>query len=269
MRPALGFGTVASLAGVTTLEGTPNPEAPNPQLPIVQKMRVRYAKRGRLRFTSHRDFARVFERAVRRARLPIGHSSGFSPHPKVSYANASPTGVASEAEYLEVGLTRVCDPEQVRTSLDLALPDGLDVVEVVVAGPGALADRLEASSWEIRLPGVAVADAEGAVARFLAADEVPVQRMMKKGLRTLDCRAVVRSLSARSDAGGEQPCAILALVVRHDTPSVRPDDVLAGLRSSGGLELEQTPIATRLAQGPLDTETGTVGDPLAFDRDAS
>ena len=81
---------------MSTLEGTPNPEAPNPQLPIAQKLRIRYAKRGRLRFTSHRDFARAFERAVRRARVPIAFSSGYSPHPKISYANASPTGAATE-----------------------------------------------------------------------------------------------------------------------------------------------------------------------------
>ena len=69
--------------------------APNPQAIVVQRLRLRYAKRGRLRFTSHRDFARAFERAVRRAGLPIGHSSGYSPHPKISYSNASPTGITS------------------------------------------------------------------------------------------------------------------------------------------------------------------------------
>ena len=254
---------------MTTLEGTPNPEAPNPQLPIVQKLRIRYAKRGRLRFTSHRDFARAFERAVRRAAIPIGFSSGFTPHPKISYANASPTGAASEAEYLEIGMTRPCDPDQVREALDSALPDGIDIVEVVVAKPGALADRLQGSSWEIALPGVTAEHTQSAVDGFLAAEEVLIERMMKRGLRTLDCRAAVLGLSVRSDETPMGPCAILAVVVRHDTPSIRPDDVLAGLRSSGGLTIEQTPIATRLAQGPLDTELGTVGDPLAFDRDAS
>jgi radical SAM-linked protein len=254
---------------VTTLEGTPNPEAPNPQLPIVQKLRVRYAKRGRLRFTSHRDFARAFERAVRRAGIPIGFSSGFTPHPKISYANASPTGAASEAEYLEIGMTRPCDADEVRQLLDGALPPGLDIVDVVVARPGALADRLEGSEWQIALPGVTGEHAQSAVDGFLAADEVLIERMMKKGLRTLDCRAAVLRLSARSGETPVGPCAILDVVVRHDTPSIRPDDVLAGLRSSGGLELEQTPIATRLAQGPLDPEEGSVGDPLAFDRDAS
>ncbi|WP_230973399.1 TIGR03936 family radical SAM-associated protein [Aeromicrobium terrae] len=252
---------------MSTLEGTPNPEAPNPQLPIVQKLRVRYAKRDRLRFTSHRDFCRAFERAVRRARLPIGFSSGYSPHPKISYANASPTGAGSEAEYLEIGLTEPCDPAAVRQALDDSLPPGLDVLEVVVAGQGALADRLQASVWTIRLPDVDVDAAQAAVDAFLAADAVEVERMTKKGVRTFDARGDTLSLGVAA-ADGDQPCAILTVVLRHDTPSVRPDDVLAGLRSRGGLQVEQTPVAIRLAQGPLDEETGTVGDPLAPDRDA-
>jgi radical SAM-linked protein len=255
---------------VDTLAGTPNPEAPNPQLPIVQKLRIRYAKRGRLRFTSHRDFARAFERAVRRAGVPIAFSSGYSPHPKISYANASPTGAATEAEYLEIGLTRECDPDAVRADLDASLPPGLDVLETVVAaGQGSLADRLQASEWSIELVGVDVASASAAVQAFLEADVIEVERMAKKGLRTFDVRADVLALEARSGESNAQPCAILTVVLRHATPSVRPDDVLAGLRSRGGLQVEQTPVATRSAQGPLDQKTGMVGDPLAIDRDAS
>jgi len=255
---------------VDTLEGTPNPEAPNPQLPIVQKLRIRYAKRGRLRFTSHRDFARAFERAVRRAGVPIAFSSGYSPHPKISYANASPTGAATEAEYLEIGLTRECDPDAVRADLDASLPPGLDVLETVVAaGQGSLADRLQASEWSIELVGVDVDTASAAVQVFLEADVIEVERMAKKGLRTFDVRADVLALEVRSGESTAQPCAILTVVLRHATPSVRPDDVLAGLRSRGGLQVEQTPVATRSAQGPLDQKTGMVGDPLAFDRDAS
>ena len=52
--------------------------------PVAQRLRIRYAKRGRLRFTSHRDVARAFERALRRAGMPMAYSSGFTPHPKIS-----------------------------------------------------------------------------------------------------------------------------------------------------------------------------------------
>ena len=68
---------------------------PEQQAPPVQRLRIRYAKRGRLRFTSHRDFSRAFERAVFRARVPMAYSSGFNPHPRISYAGAAPTGSAT------------------------------------------------------------------------------------------------------------------------------------------------------------------------------
>ena len=124
---------------------------PEQHAPPVQRLRIKYAKRGRARFTSHRDFGRAFERALRRAGVPMAYSSGFSPHPRISYANASPTGAASEAEYLEIGLAAACDPAAVQAALDAALPDGLDIVEVVVAPPGALADRLTGSRWRVDL----------------------------------------------------------------------------------------------------------------------
>src|SRR3954449_10873532 len=113
---------------------------PEQQAPPVQRLRIRYAKRGRLRFTSHRDFSRAFERALFRARVPMAYSSGFNPHPRISYAGASPTGAASEAEYLEIGLAEVVDPDRLGSDLDDSLPDGLDVLEVVVSPGGSLAD---------------------------------------------------------------------------------------------------------------------------------
>src|SRR5881227_4157510 len=129
------------------------PEGPPPP-PVVQRVRLRYTKRGRLRFTSHRDFARAFERALRRAAVPMAYSAGFSPHPKISYAGAAPTGVASEAEYLEIALADRRETDAVAAALDAALPPGLDIVEVVEAAPPALADRIEASHWRIELPEV-------------------------------------------------------------------------------------------------------------------
>lgn len=228
---------------------------PEQQAPPVQRLRVRYTKRGRMRFTSHRDVSRAVERAVVRAGVPMAYSSGFHPHPRISYAGASPTGAASEAEYLELGLAEQRDPEQVRRELDAALPDGLDVVEVAESPGGALADLLTGSRWLVELPGSAgLADA---VAAFLATDSVLVERMTKKGLRSFDCRAAVVRLATAAD-GSE-----LDLVLRHTVPAVRPDDVLAGIARVSGLDLPAHPLLTRLGQGPLDDASGEVGDPLA------
>ena len=109
------------------------PQPAGGQAPVVQRVRIRYAKRGPLRFTSHRDFARAFERAVHRAGVPIAYSQGFSPHPKVSYASAAPTGAASEAEYLEIGLRERVDVAELVLALDASLSPCLDVLVVVDA----------------------------------------------------------------------------------------------------------------------------------------
>ncbi|ANH38823.1 hypothetical protein I601_2405 [Nocardioides dokdonensis FR1436] len=232
-------------------------EQPEQQAPPVQRLRIRYAKRGRLRFTSHRDFSRAFERAVFRARLPMAYSSGFNPHPRISYAGAAPTGSASEAEYLEIGLAQVVDPADIHGELAAALPDGLDVLEVVESPGGSLSDRLEASHWRLDIEAMPE-EAAAAVTTFLATDEVLVERMMKKGLREFDCRAPVVSLGTEPREDG----ASLDLVLRHGVPSVRPDDVLRGLAALTGLDSGRAPLLTRLAQGPLEQD-GSVGDPLS------
>ena len=236
------------------------PGAPPP--PVVQRIRLRYTKRGRLRFTSHRDIARVFERALRRAQIPMAFSAGFSPHPKISWVGAAATGVASEAEYVEIALATWMEPEQLRQALDASLPDGIDVTEAVEAAPGSsLPERIQASSWRVELPQVAPAALAAAVSAFLAAAAVEVERMTKNGRRAFDTRAAVVSMNTGETAG----CAILTMVVQHVTPAVRPDDVLTGLRLVSDLVTPVPPAATRLAQGLLTAE-GEVADPFAPDR---
>ena len=237
-------------------------EQPEQQAPPVQRLRVRYAKRGRLRFTSHRDFSRAFERAVFRAQVPMAYSSGFNPHPRISYAGAAPTGSASEAEYLELALSEVVVPADVHAMLDEALPPGLDVLEVVESGGGSLSDLLEGSRWRIDL-AVDHDVAVDAVARFLAADEALVERMTKKGMREFDARGAVVSLELLPADDNAPGRTTLDVVLRHGTPAVRPDDVLRGLTTVAELDPGEAPLMTRLAQGPL-LDSGEVGDPLAL-----
>lgn len=250
----------------------------------MQKLRLRYAKRGRLRFTSHRDVARTFERALRRAGVPMAYSQGFSPRPKVSWTGAVPTGVASVAEYVELQLARRVDPAVLRAELDAALPDGIDVLDAVPAAPGALADELRVSKWRIDLPGTDVAELRQAVAALMAAESVEVEKMTKDGRRTIDARAALvdaevldgresvaqrdglPSGTARVDDWPEAtgPYGILVTVVRQTTPVVRPDDVLSALRVVAGLAPSAAASATRLEQGRLD-DGGGIADPLAQD----
>lgn len=230
----------------------------------VAKYRLWYVKRGRARFASHRDFQRSFERALRRSGVPMAYSAGFSPHPRISYANAAPTGAASEAEYVEIGTAAELDPVLLRERLNQALPGGFSVVEIVPVRSGDFAARLQASVWHVRLPGVEPQVVADAVEKLLATDRVEVTRMMKKGPRTFDVRQSLLQLQSAIDDHG---CAIMTMVVRHEVPSVRPDDVLAGLRQVSNLATPSPPVVTRMAQGPLDEASHTVSDPLEPDRD--
>lgn len=235
----------------------------------------------------------------------MAYSSGFHPHPRISYANAAPTGVASEAEYVELALAQRVDPAELVRAVDAALPAGLDIVDAVEAGPGSLADRLEASHWRFVFDA---ADDRGdidpaggaglvfALDRFAAASSVEVTRVTKSGPKTYDVRSAVVSMNLRrrvvrtrienavvgGDHGGEDrgqhraedrcdddgqpPCAILEMVVRHTTPAVRPDDILRALRSVADFTPSTPPLVTRLAQGPLPGGRPPVADPLASDR---
>jgi radical SAM-linked protein len=214
-----------------------------------------------MRFASHRDVARAIERGVRKAGVPVAYSAGFSPHPRISYSGGAPTGSASEAEYLELAVTRRCEPDDVGRRLNAALPDGIDVIEVVEAGGRSAGVQLEASEWEVIWPGVPADAAACAVRAFLAAPSVRVERLTSKGTRTLDAREAVISLTseATSTQPGIEPnagYAILRTIVRQMTPAVRPDDILVALcQLSAALAPTSPPLVTRLRQGPISALT--------------
>jgi radical SAM-linked protein len=255
-------------------------EAANPAPPTVQRVRLRFAKRGRLRFLSHRDVARSFERAVRRAGVPVAHSHGFSPHPRLSWIGAAPTGTASEAEYVEIGLTRRVEPAALVAALDAALPSGLDVLAGAEADGATLADRIDGSRWLVEMPGVEPAALRAALDALFAEESVVVERVTPSGRRQIDVRAaVVVAEVVEGHPGGAAPsgaspstppdragvCAIMAAVVRQMTPAVRPDDVLGALDAVAGLRPPVPVKATRMAQGLLD-HRGGLADPLGSAR---
>ncbi len=211
----------------------------------------------------------------------MAFSHGFSPHPKVSWVGAAPTGAASEAEYVELQVIREVDPAALLAAVDAALPPGLDIVEAVVARGGSLPERIDASRWRLEVPGVGAARLAPAVAALLAADVIEVERLTKDGRRTMDVRPAVVTLTVEPDETREEgnpvgwpgaesdeqgrTCGILDLVVRQTTPAVRPDDVLSALRVVAALMLPVPAKAVRTAQGRLDDE-GHLADPLAPDR---
>lgn len=185
----------------------------------------------------------------------MAYSSGFSPHPRISYAGAAPTGSASEAEYVEIGLTEHSDPEHVRASLDEALPAGLDIVAVQVAPGDTLAELLQASQWRIDVVGVDPVVAARAVRSFLSSESVEVSRMTKSGLRTFDTRSAVIRLRYEPEQ--------LIATIAHQVPLVRPDDLLSALAEvEPDWRPTHPPLLTRLSQGIADPATDEVTAPL-------
>ncbi len=225
-----------------------SPRRPQPPQnpPPVQRLRLRYCKRGRARFTSHRDFSRALERALRRAQIPMALSSGFNQHPRISYINASPTGAATEADYVELGLAEARDLDWVRDVLTAALPDGMAILEVVEASGAGLVERLTASRWEVDLGGAEPDAVRRAADRLWAAERVEVERRARDGVRTFDARGALLALTVEDGP-------VLDLVLRHDSPLVRPDDVVqALLRLDPGLIIDVPPLTTRTEQGRWD-----------------
>ena len=95
----------------------------------MQRIRVKYTKGKEVRFISHRDLMRVFQRAIRRADIPIAYSQGFNPHIKISWGQALKVGKASDGEYAELHLEKHINPNELRERLNQQLPKGIEILE--------------------------------------------------------------------------------------------------------------------------------------------
>ncbi len=209
------------------------------------RLRVRFAKLGKVRFTSHRDVARIWERAIRRVELPIAYSQGFTPRPKVSFGLALSTGYESYSEFIDLELEDTeANPalpgtEQLAglpATLSEALPSGMDVtaIAVIETGTESLQQAVHSCSWEISLRDVDPEVVGAAVARILAADTIPVTRERKGKPVQDDLRPGVLDLAlVRSDADGVHLYAELGCQPR----ALRPSELLGAmdLRDHEGL----------------------------------
>lgn len=212
------------------------------------RLRIRFAKLGKIRWTSHRDVARMWERAFRRVELPLAYSEGFSPRPKVSFGLALPTGHESVAEFLDVEVTNLAgvDVSTLTSRLSAALPVGVDATAVARLEPGtpSLQEDVVSSSWRWQVVpaddrgSITAAEMADRVAAALAASQLVITRTRKGAEVTEDIRPGIEGLSLVEPRGDDQRdgseelwlMADLATVPR----SVRPADVLCAL--APGLE---------------------------------
>ena len=191
------------------------------------KLRLRYSKLGKIRFTSHRDTARVWERAMRRAGVPVATSAGFTPRPRLSFGLALPTGAESVAEYLDLDIVDAAmsddDLAALPAALDEVLPVGFCALVVGRREPGAgsLQQEVTAVTWELTVAGAV--DVDGAVERVLGATTLPLERERKGERRIDDIRPAIRTLAVTGDGTlvadvatvgrGLRPAELIAVVL--------------------------------------------------------
>lgn len=184
------------------------------------KLRIRSTKIGKVRFVSHRDGARLWERALRKVGLQTAHSAGYTPRPKISFGLALPTGAESIAEYLDVELGDAASPDLDRLpdALSAALPDGIDVTVVAERqhADESLQEIVTSCTWELWSDHLAPADIEAATG-LLSASRLMIERERKGERRTDDIRPLV--LDLHPDATGHRLVAELATVGRALRPS--------------------------------------------------
>lgn len=194
-------------------------------------VRVRFTKRGKVRFISHRDVARAFERAFRVEQLPLAFTQGFAPRPKVSFGLALSVGHESDAEYLDVQLAEDVPLDSLARGVSDALPEGIDVT-----GAAALSDRapalqesVTAVAYRVTVTGpddarVDADDVRVAVDEALARPALPVTRTRKGQQVTEDLRSIVRTMAV-TDADDLGP--VLDLELSTQPRGTRPAEVLA------------------------------------------
>ncbi len=212
--------------------------------------RIQYSKKGPARYVAHLDLMRVFERAARRAGLPLAFTSGFNPHPKFSFAAPLAVGVDSEAEYVDLELSDVLLPSEVAKRLSASLPAGIAIgeVHVVPENRPALMTMVDRAAYRVegRLSGTLTdAELESAIGDFLAQPEVFVERKTKSGQqKRYDIRPGIFAMS------GTVKGDIIFLEMELKSGSsgnIRVDEVLSALQEklplllkAGGFAVSRT-----------------------------
>lgn len=194
-------------------------------------VRLRFSKRGPVRFISHRDVARAFERAFRVAELPLAFSAGFSPHPKISFGPALAVGYESDAEYLDLECTEAVPETRWTDEVTAALPEGMGVTGVAPLADRApsLQEEISVLAYEVTLDGIPAGALGPVVADLLGRASVEVTVSRKGEARIDDIRPSVLALhQPRPD----EACVVVEVATRPRT--LRVVDVVNGLRAVAG-----------------------------------
>lgn len=194
------------------------------------RLRITFAREETIKYISHLDLARAWERALRRAGVPLAYSQGFNPRPKMAFAAALPVGYISSAEVVDVFLEKSLSPLDLAHRLSGVLPPGLRVISIEEVEPGlpALQSQVRAAEYRVRVPWERDrADLEARVAALLAAATLPRERVHKGQRRVYDLRPLVEAL--RVEAEGDDGYRLWMRLSHGSEGTARPEDVLDAL----------------------------------------
>ena len=227
-----------------------------------QRLRLTFARDAAVRYITHLDVMRMWERALKRAALPLAYSEGFTPRPRIALAAPLAVGMTSECELIELITAERVPLGRVGDDVPAELPAGFRLlgVDEVPMGLPSLQSMVRAACYEVDLPDARDAAAwSAAIAEFLARESIPWEHMRGDEVRRYDLRPLVRDIALlqAGPAGDEAPCARLALDLRNDSSgSGRPEQVARALGVEGPptrvhrtrIELEEPP-AVRAGPG--------------------
>ena len=188
-------------------------------------IRFQFCKGQRLRFLSHLDLIRTLERAVRRGRLPIAFSEGFSPKPKMSFGSALPVGVISEAEYADFEFTVEMDPEEFMNTFNLVLPVGLRVIRAAPLPPKSpsLMAEINAAEYELTAQDREITHIISKTNSVVEVDSRIVERQTKKGVRQVDLRPLLYEIEEPRET--EKGFVVRCRCAVGSRGNLRPDEL--------------------------------------------
>jgi radical SAM-linked protein len=192
----------------------------------MQRLRVRFRRADEVKSISHLDLMRCWERAFRRAEVPLAYSEGFTPHPRISLAAPLAIGVTSEAELMDVVVTRWVSPHWFSGGVSRQLPPGLEVMAVVPVATTlpSLQSAVRLAEYRVAVDNTLTAkELDTAVEHLLSLEQLPWHHHRDTGERNYDLRALIEDLWV--EPGGE-----IGMSLRCDSGgSGRPEQVALAL----------------------------------------
>ena len=206
-----------------------------------------FALRGNAKFLSHLDLLSIWQRAMRRAKMPVVYSQGFNPHSLLAFGPAHPVGIAEEAAYFDLTLTKPMAPEKIVNDLQAVLPEGMvlhSVRELVPRTP-ALTASINLAAYTVRLRAEDCSDLPERIEKLQQLDVCMVDRKTPKGVKTFDLRPSLGLLTYRGGGLLDMEIGLGSGI------QPRPQEVLAalGLAERSVTEIVRTGLFIINAQG--------------------